>query len=116
MNTFIYGLFCPVDGEIKYIGKSNNPHRRLRDHMCDSRGEYSKGLWLRKLKHSGLKPQMEILDEIPLEKWQFWERWWIAYFKTLGIKLLNQHEGGNGLAVANHRSFKAGNKPWNSKK
>lgn len=114
-NTYIYGLECPLDGNIKYIGKSNNPQRRLRDHMYDHRGEYNKGLWVRKLKHSGLKPQLIILDEIELSKWEFWETWWISYFKSLGISLLNKHEGGNGLSVGNHKTFKIGNIPHNKK-
>jgi predicted GIY-YIG superfamily endonuclease len=35
-NTFIYGLIENGTEEIKYIGKSNNPKRRVQQHVCDS--------------------------------------------------------------------------------
>ena len=28
-TTFIYGLFCPIKKQIRYIGKSNNPKKRF---------------------------------------------------------------------------------------
>jgi hypothetical protein len=115
MITNIYVLICPLDGQAKYIGKSNNPERRLRDHMTDFRTEYNKGRWIRMLKHQKLKPILEVIDEVSIDNWQYWEQWWIEYFKSLGIKLLNYNKGGNGLSVGNHNTFKAGNKPKNKK-
>jgi hypothetical protein len=115
MNTYIYALECPTENTIKYIGKSNNPVRRLKDHMCDFRQEFNKATWIRKLKHDGKKPNLVILDEVPLEKWEFWEQFYIEYFKSLGIVLLNYHKGGNGLGVGNHKTFKLGNVPHNKK-
>ena len=115
MNTFIYGLFCPIENKIRYIGKSNNPKRRLKDHMYDFRTEYKKGRWIRSLKHQNLKPELVILDEIPIENWEFWEQWWIEYIKFIGLQLLNYNKGGNGLTIGNHKTFKVGNIPWNKK-
>ena len=111
MTTNIYGLICPLTHQMMYIGKANNPERRLRDHMCDYRGvEYNKVLWIRKLKHMGLKPILQVLDVISIDEWQWWEQWWIEYFKYLGVNLVNRHIGGNGLSVADEHSFKPGNK------
>ena len=31
-KTYIYSLVCPLDGKVKYIGKSNNPYLRFSKH------------------------------------------------------------------------------------
>jgi hypothetical protein len=116
MITYIYILICPIDQEIKYVGKANNPQRRLRDHMKDFRsrlGEFKKTAWLLKLYQQGLKPDMEIVDEVEIDKWKEMESFWIAYFKSIGCNLLNSGKGGNGLSVATNTSFQVGQKPWN---
>lgn len=115
IKTVIYALECPLENQIKYIGKSNDPVRRLKDHMCDFRQELKKATWIRKLKHDGKKPILVVLDEIELSKWKFWEQWYIEYFKSIGIPLLNYNKGGNGLGVGNHKTFKKGNIPHNKK-
>ena len=28
-TTFIYGLYCPIENKVKYIGKSNDPISRF---------------------------------------------------------------------------------------
>lgn len=116
MDTHIYVLICPVDGEIKYVGKSNDPERRLKDHMIDYRvrlGEYRKVKWLSDLAKKKLKPELLVVDIVDIQNWKFWEKWWIQYFKSLGCNLLNNKSGGNGLSVGNDYTFKAGHKPWN---
>lgn len=115
MNTFIYALFCPIDGQLKYIGKSNQPKRRLKDHMLDVKDmPVAKLLWVDEMKKRKLKPIMEILDEVSMYEWQYWESWWIEYFKSLGINLINKRSG-NGLSFANSQTYKKGNIPWNKK-
>lgn len=73
MTTNIYILICPLTQEIKYIGKANNPKRRVKDHMLDFRsrlGEFKKTKWLRELFVAGLKPEMEIIDIVDMETWK----------------------------------------------
>lgn len=116
MTTYIYILICPIDHEIKYVGKANDPKRRLRDHYTDFRArlcEFKRAKWLRDLFEANLKPEMEIIDEIEMDKWKYWETWWIQYFKSIGCKLLNSASGGNGLTTASATSFQKGNTPWN---
>lgn len=106
-TTYIYALICPLDNQVKYIGKSNDPQRRARDHMSDWRGaEYKKLLWLRNLKSRGLKPILELIEEVSLEMWKYWETFWIAYYRYIGASLLNVESGGQGLTVGNHQTFK----------
>lgn len=106
-TTFIYALICPSSNEVKYIGKSNNPERRLRDHQTDFRGhEYNKAMWFRQMRNNGTKPILEIIEEVPIGIWREEEEWWISYFKYIGANLLNIQSGGNGLTEANNTSFK----------
>lgn len=115
--TYIYALFCPLDGQMKYIGKANNPERRLKDHMTDIRGMTPDKIeWVGQLRKHKLKPILEILDCVEIEKWEFWEEFWIGYFKGMGIKLINTHRAGNGLTWANSQTFKSGNRPHNKNK
>jgi hypothetical protein len=114
MITFIYGLVCPISNEIRYIGKSNDPQRRLKDHLIDFRGvELGKAMWIRDLKMKNLKPELLILDEINIEDWEYWEKFYISYFRGIGANILNTKPGGNGLSIANHMTFKKGQHPWN---
>jgi len=107
MITYIYVLICPIDEQLKYIGKANSPERRVKDHLTDFRGcEYDKALWIRKLKAQKLKPELLIISEVEMENWKEEERFYIEYFKYLGIKLVNSKPGGNGLSVGNHMTFK----------
>lgn len=116
MTTFIYALICPFEGNIKYIGKANNPIRRAKDHMFDIRGMTPEKIeWVGKMRKHKKKPILEILDEVLIEEWEFWEGWWMAYFKSFGLKLINSNRAGNGLKYANHQTFKPGNRPWNKK-
>ena len=113
MTTKIYALICPMDGEVKYIGKSNNPEKRLKDHLLDFRCmDLHKAQWVRLLKAQKKRPILVVLDEVDLFDWKFWEEWWCSYFKSLGFTLFNKRSR-NGLTYANSQTFKKGNIPWN---
>lgn len=113
MTTFIYLLICPLDGLLKYVGKSNNPDKRLKDHCLDFRCmDLQKAAWIKKLKSEKKRPILIIIDEVDSDDWKFWEEWWCQYFKGLGFKLFN-NRAKNGLTFANGTTFKKGNRPWN---
>lgn len=103
-TTFIYGLYCPLDEQIKYIGKSNDPKGRYRKHlqMCDNNNQ--KNEWISKLINSGLKPILKILEEVNIEDWKNKEK---EYIKNYGSNnLYNICGGANGLTFGNQTSFK----------
>jgi hypothetical protein len=74
-------IYILLENEIPvYLGKTNEPNRRLREHRMN----FSKDVCL------------EIIDEVEENEWMFWEQWWIELFCNWGIKLLNGNKGGGG--------------------
>jgi hypothetical protein len=99
MNTFIYALIDPNTNKIRYVGKSNNPNKRLYDHMHSCYLTHThKNIWLRTLHKENKQPIVKILQEVPLEEWEFFEKYWINTLRNKGEKLTNIDEGGNGLS------------------
>ena len=90
METYIYILKDPISNLIRYVGKSNNPKDRLKNHVNLSKKDQShKRNWILKLKKKGLKPVMEVIDVVPIDSWQFWETYWISQIRTWGFDLIN---------------------------
>jgi len=96
---FIYIL---VENNIPvYLGKTNKPNRRLREHRVN----FSKDVCL------------EIIDEVKENEWMFWEQWWIELFNSWNITLLNKNRGGGGPNQQTEYSKKLiGNKQKGTKK
>jgi len=97
-TTFIYSLSDPRTGEVRYIGKANNPKMRLRHHLCVRKKDCftkTRG-WIISLKNQGLVPLMEIVDEVEFSTWDFWEMHYISLYKSWGFTLTNHQKGGYG--------------------
>lgn len=99
-NTYISYIYClkdPIDGKIKYIGKSIDPYKRYSDHLKKHKYKSTtKNNWIKKLHSLNEKPILEILDAVPDNEWSFWEKYWIGLFKTWGFILYNLTGGGDG--------------------
>lgn len=95
-NTFMYSLIDPVTEQERYIGKTDTPQRRLKEHLQDRRKTH-KSNWIASLLSRGLEPAMRILEEVPVTQWQERERYWIAYYRSLGCPLTNGSDGGDGI-------------------
>lgn len=94
---YIYTLSDPIDGEIKYIGKTNNLKNRLWRHIspCHLKSSWiPKNKWVLWLKNQGLRPIIEVLDEGDENNIDDLERYWIGQFKQWGYKLKNVSDGG----------------------
>ena len=88
MKTYIYTL--SDDLGIRYVGKSNNPESRLKIHLKECKKKRThKENWIFSLKQDGKLPILEILDEIDLKDWCFFESYWISQLKAWGFDLLN---------------------------
>lgn len=95
-TTFIYELIDPRTNEVRYVGKSNNPIKRLNDHLRNkNHNNQRKKIWVNELKALGIKPIVNIIDEVSKKEWEYWEILWIQRYKTWGANLLNIHKGGN---------------------
>ena len=112
--VFIYVLLDPNTLEIRYVGKTKNCYQRFRHHLVNSANKKShKRSWINSLREQGLKPIMQIIDEVEESEWQFWEQHWIVQLKCWGFNLVNHTAGGDGLTKGNQTSFRKGFIPWN---
>lgn len=97
-TTYIYALVDPRDNAVRYIGKANNPRRRLREHI--NRPEDShKGRWINIILGLNIKPSMIILEEVSYENWQVREIYWIEFYRSQGHNLTNILDGGEGAEL-----------------
>lgn len=83
MKTTIYCLLSKKDGIPFYIGKTNNIYGREYSHK----------------QTYGCDTILEILDEVPINKWRFWEAYYISLYRSWGFKLKNKNNGGGGLTT-----------------
>lgn len=93
-NTFIYGLTEKGTKEIKYVGKSNNPKRRMQQHVCDSASRKTpKDYWIQSVLKKGCEIDLIIIEEVEYNSWEEKEKYWINFYKN---KIKNCSEGGHG--------------------
>lgn len=110
MNSYIYALIHPITKDIKYIGKSCNPKRRLWEHLGtkELNNRTYKSNWIKSLLVQGLKPVLKVITAISEIGWEKRERYYIKYYRDLGCKLTNINDGGASPMV--------GQLPWNTGK
>ena len=93
----IYILADPITGEIRYVGKTEQPLRvRLGAHIRKSRQRKThRDCWITGLLSRGVRPEIHEIDRTRND-WEALERAWIARLLTEGHHLTNQTEGGEG--------------------
>lgn len=97
-TTFLYALNDPETGKCRYVGKSDRPKKRLQAHLDKAKlANTHKNCWIIGLRKRGLRPDLEVLDEVPASEWEFWEQEYIRVFRMVGCNLLNALPGGEGL-------------------
>lgn len=121
MKAYIYTLEDPRSGEIRYVGWTVNPGRRRREHVGRARrgeDDTRKGRWVRKLDAGGVRPELVVIEAVPLEERESAEGRWIADLRSAGHRLTNMTDGGGGTPgfrhdpatvakfAAKHRGFK----------
>jgi hypothetical protein len=93
--TFIYALIDPRTEAVRYVGKADDPQKRLHGHLL-CRGVGHKQSWLKNLRAAGLAPVLGVLEECAQDVWQDRERHWIAAYREAGAPLTNRTAGGDG--------------------
>jgi hypothetical protein len=66
--TYIYGLLCPLEDKVRYVGQSVRPLTRCKQHV-DRAAMYTdrqnaKDHWLCSLQEQGLEPALVILEKV----------------------------------------------------
>lgn len=107
---YIYALICPLSGEPRYIGKTQNPNTRLRAHVSKAKTGQTNhhcAHWIRQLQTQNMQPKLVVLFEVPEdEEWQRHEVRLIAEYKEKGYDLTNLTGGGGGFYKADPELLK----------
>lgn len=92
--TYIYSLEYPL-GNIRYVGKSDNPENRLKKHIYEAktRNKNHKDHWINSIDD---KPILKIIEQVSYSNWQEREIFWINFYKNNGFNLVNGTIGGEG--------------------
>lgn len=99
MSIFIYGLVDPRTKDIRYVGKSNKPMRRLTNHIraALAGSRQHSGRWIAQVVGAGRRPELVILGfAASNEEACLAEREWIARCRDAGFDLTNKTDGGDG--------------------
>jgi len=92
--AYIYGLYEIGKDDIRYIGKTNNPNKRLRDHKNDKKYSY-KSCWIKSVISNGGNIGLRIIKIVDHKKWKKYE---IQIIQEMRSKydLVNLTDGGDG--------------------
>lgn len=97
-TTFIYALCEPGTRTVRYIGKADDPKKRLRDHRSSSvKKKTPLGEWLRSLILRAESPDLIILRGVPVDLWEIAEERYIRLARGCGMDLVNSNGGGGGV-------------------
>ena len=99
VKAYIYTLSDPESSQIRYVGKSIDPKRRLQNHLCCKDNTYVNH-WIKKLRSKELRPIMNIIENCSTDNWNEYEIKWISYYKNIGLDLCNHTIGGEGYVGA----------------
>ena len=86
---YIYELIDPSTNEVRYIGQTVDAYERLYNHLEEAKyGNSHKNKWIRKLVKNGMRPILNVIDEIESDIY-FWEMFYINLYRSWGIRLTN---------------------------
>lgn len=89
----------PISDECRYVGKTKRPEQRFKEHL-KANGKTHRDYWIRSIRPE--LPVMIELEKVSDDGWEIAERKWIRLFKSLGEKLTNGTDGGEGGRGLSH--------------
>jgi len=93
MKTAIYVLYDPRECRVRYVGKSIDPHRRLRSHRSLKRTRFTMvDRWIDDMRKDGIAPRMRVVGWV--DDWQSAEKYLIARCRESGRNIFNIEDGG----------------------
>lgn len=101
-DAHIYILVDPRDNAVRYVGRTVNPHDRLKQHLGKNTGK-AKQEWLIELAAAGLSPVFKVVETVPYKRCKLAEQFWIVYHLYKGAKLTNyqlNHMGEKSIYYA----------------
>lgn len=64
---YIYTINCPLTGQVKYVGKSNEPIKRFKSHLQSAKSGSHKNIqlynWINHILEEGFNPVFNIIDQ-----------------------------------------------------
>jgi group I intron endonuclease len=105
MSYSIYMLAHPVTGEARYVGKTvRSLARRFTEHRCTSSRRITRlSSWWKNLSKQGLEPTIHLIESHETEQeLNDGEAFWIANLRSVGAKILNHTDGGEGQKGNTH--------------
>jgi hypothetical protein len=94
--TYIYGLYeVGKEDIIRYIGKSDNPKKRLKDHRNDKRKTSHKSCWVLSVVDRGSQIGIKPIQVVSSDNWKEREMFWISEMRK-SFDLVNNTDGGDG--------------------
>jgi len=95
--VYIYGLYSDDINNIRYVGKTIHPEKRLKEHIRTYKSEKLcyKHNWVKSQLKKGKEIKMVIIEECNNDNWQDREKYWISKYDNL----TNISIGGEGGAV-----------------
>lgn len=100
-NCFIYGLYDPRTGEIRYVGKTTLGMYRPKRHGTSWMLVHNKTHrtnWIKSLIANGIRYGIIVLEYCEESMISSRERDWIAWGRNLGWRLTNHTDGGEGVS------------------
>src|SRR5690348_3565294 len=77
----VYRLVDPRDRTVFYVGITNNPEARLKQHLACNGSNPDKDAWIQEICQQGLQPLMEIIERPEMRhQAQLREAYWIHYY------------------------------------
>ena len=92
MAHIVYGLIDPISKNLRYIGFTSNPQRRLANHHIPSKLQElnHKNNWIKSLIKNGQQAEMIVIQEYETStELPDAEIFWYQYFKMQGAELTN---------------------------
>ena len=103
MSAAVYILLDPRDQSTRYVGWTvKTLKQRLCSHMKDLRGSCWRVHWIQKLKRLGVAPIPRELQPTSEITGPFNEQCWIKILRSMGRRLVNATDGGEGAPGHRH--------------
>jgi hypothetical protein len=95
--AYIYVLIDPRDNQIRYVGKTTQPLKRLKSHIYECKNKkykHRRAKWVRNLIKENLIPIIKFVKICPLSDFEKYEAEYIKLYQS--DKLTNSDETGSG--------------------